>query len=62
MEKKIQKLFFCLKIIAFEWVSSNTRFYWERIVSSGINMLTNTLKITDTTKAEILELIFLQSD
>ena len=30
-------------------------------MSSGVNMLTNSLKIIDTTKAEFLELIFFQS-
>ena len=30
--------------------------------SSGVNMLTNSLKILDTTKREFFELIFFQSD
>ena len=30
--------------------------------SSGVNMLTNSFKISDTTEKEILELIFFQRD
>ena len=35
MQKKIQKFFFDLEIIAFELVALNTRFYWERILVIG---------------------------
>ena len=35
MQKKIQQIFFDLEIIAFELVSLNTRFYWERILVIG---------------------------
>ena len=35
MQKKIQKKFFSFQIIAFELVSLNTRFYWERILVIG---------------------------
>ena len=52
MQKKNQKIIFGFEIIAFELVALNTRFYWERIVSSGVNMLTNSLKISDTTERE----------
>ena len=31
-------------------------------LSSGVNMLANSLKISDTSKKEFLELIFIQSD
>ena len=31
-------------------------------MSSGVNMLTNSLKISDTSKKEFLELIFFKSD
>ena len=31
-------------------------------LSSGVNMLTNSLKISDTTKTEFFELISFQSD
>ena len=31
-------------------------------MSSGVNMLTNSLKISDTTKTEFFELISFQSD
>ena len=32
MQKKIQNIFFDLELIAFDLVSLNTRFYWERII------------------------------
>ena len=35
MQKKIQQIFFDFEIIAFELVSLNTRFYWERILVIG---------------------------
>ena len=35
MQKKIQKIFFDLEIIAFELVKLNIRFYWERILVIG---------------------------
>ena len=61
MTKKIQKIFFDLQIIAFELVVLNTRFTETEYLSSGVNMLTNSLKISDTTKIEFLELIPFQS-
>ena len=62
MQKKIEKIFFNLEIIAFELVALNTRFTETEYLSSGVNMLTNSLKISDTTKTEFFELIFFQSD
>ena len=35
MQKKIQKMFFGLLIIAFELVALNTRFYSEKILVIG---------------------------
>ena len=35
MQKKIEKFFFDFKIIAFELVALNTRFYWETILFIG---------------------------
>ena len=32
MQKKTEKIFFDLEIIASEFVALNTRFYWERIL------------------------------
>ena len=61
MPKKIKKIFFDLQIIAFELVVLNTRFTETEYLSSGVNMLTNSLKISDTTKTEVLELISFQS-
>ena len=63
MQKQIQRIYFDLDVIAFHLVSLNTRFYWEReYLSSGVNMLTNNLKIIDTTKKEFSEIILFQSD
>ena len=51
MQKKVENIFFDIEIIAFELFALNTRFYWEReYFSSGVNMLTNRLKILDTSK------------
>ena len=62
MQKKLEKIFFDFQIAAFELVSLNTCPYCQRYFSSGVNMLTNSLKVTDTTKREFFELIFIQSD
>ena len=35
MQKKIQKTFFDLEIVAFELVALNTGFYWERMLVIG---------------------------
>ena len=52
-------MFFCFEIIPFQLISLNTRFY-SQYLSSGVNMLKNSLEIADTTKKEFLELIFFQ--
>ena len=62
MQQKTQKIFFDFEIIAFELVVLGTRFYWERTLWLGVNMLTQSLKISDTTKTEPFELISFQSD
>ena len=62
MQKKLEKIFFDFKIAATELVALNTCPYYQRYFSSGVNMLTNSLKVTDTTKREFFELIFIQSD
>ena len=53
MQKKTQKIFFDFEIIAF-----TEREY----LSSGVNLLTKSLKILDSTKTEFLEVIIFQSD
>ena len=58
MQKKIEKIFFDFERIAFELVPLDARFYWKRMLVMGLNMLTNSLKILDTSKTEFLELIF----
>ena len=46
------------KKIAFEFISLNTNFAEREYLSLGVNMLTNSLKIWDTTKKKLLELKF----
>ena len=61
MQQKTQKIFFDFEIIAFELVVLDTRFYWERTLWLGVNMLTQSLKISDTTKTGPFKLISFQS-
>ena len=62
MRQKTQKIFFNLEIMGFELVALNTHFYWEIILFIGYHMLTNSLKISDTTKTEPFEPVFCLSD
>ena len=62
MQKKIDKIIFDFEVIAFESVPLKTPFTEREFLSSGVNMLTNNVKIEDTTKTEFFELIFFQSD
>ena len=62
MQKKLEKIFFDFQIVAFEFVALNTCSYCQRYFSSGVNMLTNSLKVTDTMKTEFFELVSIQSD
>ena len=61
MQKKFQQIFFDFEIIPFELVASDSRFEREYL-GLGVNMLRNSLKISDTTKIEFSELIVFQSD
>ena len=60
MEKKKEKTFWILQKISFELILSNFQFYQKKYLSSGVNTLTNSLKIWDTTKKKIIELKFFQ--
>ena len=51
-------MFLVWGIIVFELVALNTHFYLERILVSGVNMLSNSLIISDTSKTEYFELKF----
>ena len=35
MQKKLKKIFFDIEIIAFELVTLNNHFYWERMLAIG---------------------------
>ena len=61
MQKTIEKICPVSEIIAFEFVALNTHIYQERILVIG-SQYVNSLKISDTTKAELFELKFFQSD
>ena len=54
MMKKIQKTFFGLEVIPFECLRETLAFTERQYISSGVNMLTKCLKISDTTKIEFL--------
>ena len=62
MEEKIEEKKCVFKKIAFEFISLNTNFAEREYLSLGVNMLTNSLKIWDTTKKKLLELKFFQID
>ena len=62
MQQKIQKLIFDFEIITFKLLALNTRFYRETILFIGVNQLTNSLKISHTTKKNFFQLIPFQSD
>ena len=62
MQKKIQKIFFELEIIAFELVALKTPFTKTEYFSSAVNMVTDGLKISDTTKTEVFEVICFRND
>ena len=62
MQKKIEKIILDFGTIAFELVTLNTSFIEREYLTSGVNMLTNSLKISDTSKKQYLDLIFFQSD
>ena len=44
------------------WLRQTFAFTEREYLSLGVNMLTNSLKISDTTKTEFFELISFQSD
>ena len=62
MQRKMEKVFCDLEIIAFGLVALTTGFYSKKILVSGVSILTNSLKVSDNTKGEFFELIFFQID
>ena len=62
MQKKTKKTFFDFEITPFELIALTLAFTEREYLSSGINMLTSSLKISDTTETEYSELISFQSD
>ena len=59
MQKKIEQIVLDLGRLAFELVALNTGFKWERIFVIEYQYV-NSLKISDTTKTALFELIICQ--
>ena len=55
MQKEIEQKFSALEINEFELVAWKTHFTEREYSSLGVNMLTNGLKISDTTKIEFFQ-------
>ena len=62
MQQKTEKIFFYFEIIAFELIVLALAFTERECFSSGVNRLTNSLKISDTTKREFSKLISFRRD
>ena len=62
MEEKTEKKFFKINLIAFELVALDTPFTEREHLPSGVNMLTKSLKISDTTKTKFTEVVYFHSD
>ena len=63
MQKKLQKKFFDLEIIAFELVVLNTRFCWERTLLIGCQYVNKeSQKFHILLKQIFFELIIFQND
>ena len=56
MQSKIDKMCFLLKIKLLEIVVSEMCILRQEYLSSGVNVLTNSLKISDVIMADILQL------
>ena len=56
MQSKIEKQLLILEIKAFEVVVRKSAYSDGNTSSSGVNVLTNSLKISDATKADIFQL------
>ena len=56
MQSKIDKMCFLLKIKLLEIVVSKMCILRQEYLSSGVNVLTNSLKISDVIMADILQL------
>ena len=56
MQSKVEKQPFLFEINAFEVVVKKSAYSDGNTSSSGVNVLTNSLKISDATKADIFQL------
>ena len=62
LRKKLRKYFLISRKVHLNWLRQTLAFTKTEHLWSGVNMLTNSLKISDTAKTEFLKLIFFQSD
>ena len=60
--KKFRKYFSISRKLHLNWLRKTLAFTKTEHLLSGVNMLTNSLKISDTAKTEFFEQIFFQSD
>ena len=58
MQKKFEFFFLIWRYLDLNWLRETLVFTERQYLSSGVNMLTNSLKISDTTKNEFFEMIF----
>ena len=58
MQKKFEIFFLIWRYLDLNWLRETLVFTERQYLSSGVNMLTNSLKISDTTKNEFFEMIF----
>ena len=62
MQQKIQQIIFDIEIILFELVALVIPFTERELLSSGVNMLTNSLKISYSIKTELSKMMHFQID
>ena len=60
IQKQIEEIFFDFEVIAFQLVSVNPRFYWERILVIGCDYVNKQSQNYTYYKNQFLELIFFQ--
>ena len=59
--KKLAKYFWIWRQLHWNWFPQTLAFTEREYLSSDVNILTNSMKISDTTRKELFELIFLHS-
>ena len=62
MQKKLSKYFLIWRELHLNWFRQTLDFTERQYFSWGVNMLTNCLKILDTTELDLFELIYFLND